>query len=93
MSIGIVLLYNPTIPLLRNIHSSGINVSISLKKKFKMISTAFEQGILVETPTLMQLYFILMTATVNKWETNADKLQTVLTCKIQLSSSAILRPG
>ena len=56
MSICAVLLCNPPIPSLHNIHSSGINVSISLKKKFKMISTAFVQRILVETPTLMLLY-------------------------------------
>ena len=44
MSICIVLLYNPPIPSFHNIHSSGINESLSLKKKFKMISTTLLQG-------------------------------------------------
>jgi hypothetical protein len=45
---------------LRNIHSSGLNQSISFKKKFKIISTTREPEVAVVTASLLALSLVTM---------------------------------
>jgi len=58
MSICVVLLYNSTIPHHHNIHSTRINRSLSLKKKFKIIATTLVHEIPVVTPTLLPISLV-----------------------------------